>query len=162
MREVTSRMSADPQELEPGAAIERFVSELVRWRTRPDVRRSMRDPRRAAGDELSATDVWLLRYLHEAGASRPGDLAAFQGVDKSTVTSQLRRLEDRKLVRRTADPSDRRAALVGLTALGRRRHDAAAARAQGVLDGLVDDWSERDRAQLARLLGRLTDRLQRD
>lgn len=139
----------------PGVAIERFVSELVRWATRPEVSRSMR----ASGHDLSATDEWLMRHLYEVGPVRFTELAAFQSVDKSTVTAQVRRLEDNHLVLRATDPTDRRAVLVRLSAKGRRVHQASVARAQDVLDSLVEGWSESDRSTLARLLTRLTHEL---
>lgn len=138
-----------------GAAIEHFVSELLRWGTRPEVARAMR----AEGEELSATDEWLLRRLYDVGPVRLSELAAFQGVDRSTITSQVRRLEDGGLVLRAADPDDRRAVLVRLSARGRRLHEATVARAREVLDGLVDDWPDADRAALVRLLTELTRRL---
>ena len=62
-------------------------------------------------------------------ATRPGTVdagAAYrvgQGVDKSTITTQLRRLTGRGLVDRELDRHDARAVLVSSSAAGRRLHE---------------------------------------
>src|SRR5687768_3865131 len=93
------------------------VSQILRWATRSDVRSSMRGP---TGQDLSLTDIWLLGAVVEQGPLRAGDLAVWQGVDKSTVTPQLRRLDEAGLVTRSPDPDDGRATLVSATARGLR------------------------------------------
>lgn len=145
-----------PTETTAGMALERFVSVLLRWGSRGDVRRAMLSDR---VDDLSTTDEWLLRRIIDVGPVRLSDLAAWQAVDRSTMTSQVRHLEGLGLVSREPDPSDRRASLVSPTFVGRRLHGTNVARARMVLDQLLEDWSETDRADLARLLTRVTDKL---
>lgn len=131
--------------------VSRAVTDLVRWATRGDVRRRLAGP---AGQDLSPTDMWLLVAIEDQGPVRASDLAAWQGVDKSTVTPQVRRLEDRGLVAREADPVDRRAVRLTITAQGRRVHRRTAAAATAVVDGALADWDDADREDLARLLTR--------
>jgi DNA-binding MarR family transcriptional regulator len=149
--------TGDSQVPAVGAALERCVSALLRWSTRAEVQRSMR----AGRTPLSPTDVWLLCRLVDDGPSRLSELAAWQSVDKSTMTTQVGRLERQALVSRRPDPSDRRAVLVRATPKGRRLQRSNVVVAQRVFDGLVADWPEADKEELARLLTRLTDLLDR-
>ncbi|MCO1654631.1 MarR family winged helix-turn-helix transcriptional regulator [Pseudonocardia humida] len=89
-----------------------------------------------------------------SGPLRVSELAEWQGVDKSTMTMQVRRLEERGLVERRPDPRDRRGVLVRATPRGRRvrsRMDAAGA---AVFTDMLRDWPAADRAALTDLLER--------
>jgi DNA-binding MarR family transcriptional regulator len=129
---------------------------MARWAGRPDVRVALLG---RAGRELSGNDVHLLRTVVARGPVRASDLAAWQGVDKSTISTQVRRLEERGLVARRPDPADRRAVLFTATARGRklrRRMDTAGA---ALFGELLRDWPEEDRLALATLLDRFSRRL---
>jgi DNA-binding MarR family transcriptional regulator len=91
----------------------------------------------------------------EHGAVRMRVLADWQGVDKSTMTAHVRRLEERGLVVRQPDPGDRRAVLVRATPDAERAIDRNSATARALLGELVGEWSPRERTELTRLLGRL-------
>lgn len=110
-----------------------------------------------AGAGLSPTDLWLLDGVVRHGPLRIGDLAVWQGVDKSTLTIQLRRLAGRGLVQRTTDPADGRAVLVTPSAEGRQLHERVTRHGAVVLAGLLADWSPDERMDLARLLTRFAD-----
>jgi DNA-binding MarR family transcriptional regulator len=140
----------------PADQVRLCVSQLLRWGTRVDVRRSMRGP---TGQDLSATDTWLLGAIVEQAPLRVGDLAVWQGVDKSTVTPQLRRLEERGLVSRRPDPADRRAVLVSATARGRRVLEEIHAAGVALFESVLAEWSPAEQQQLADLLTRFTDQL---
>lgn len=140
----------DPRR-EGGARIQAAVTRIVRWAGRSDVRWRLLG---AAGRGLSAVEVNVLRTVVASGPLRISELAEWQGVDKSTMTPQVRRLEERGLVERRPDPQDRRGVLVRATPRGRRvrsRMDAAGA---AVFDDILRDWSAADRAALADLLER--------
>ena len=134
------------------AAMERAVLAITRWATRPDVRRRLLADE---GEAFSSTDTWLLAHLAEGGATRMRILADWQGVDKSTMTAHVRRLEGRGLVIRESDPDDRRAVLVRATPDAERRLERNSATARALLGELVGEWTERERTELTRLLGRL-------
>jgi DNA-binding MarR family transcriptional regulator len=60
----------------------------------------------------------LLRTLYDVESKNPSHLATELGMTKGAITKIVDRLADRKLVLRRADPHDRRAQSVSLTAAG--------------------------------------------
>ena len=84
-----------------------------------------------------------------------GDLAAELRVHPSTLTGVIQRLIAQRLLARAADPSDRRRAVLRLTARGARvnavRHGTVEAAIAAALAGV----SDRDRAAMRRVLDRL-------
>jgi DNA-binding MarR family transcriptional regulator len=66
---------------------------------------------------LSRTDVGLLRAL-DGGPRRITELAELEGLAQPTITLLVKRLEERRLVRRERGPDDGRVVLVSLTATG--------------------------------------------
>jgi DNA-binding MarR family transcriptional regulator len=121
---------------------------------------STRSPRqrerlqRALGLSLSDTNLGVLRLVQRQGPVAVSEVARRLEVDLSNASRQLRVLEDQGLVTRAADPDDRRVARVAVTATGRRVLDRARAIALNDYAVALDDWSARDRAQLATLLDR--------
>lgn len=138
-------------------ALERAVPMLVRWFTRGEVKRSM-----LANVEpsLSWTDAWLLGRIADTGPVRLSSLAAWQEVDRSTMTTQVRRLENLGLVDRTTDPADGRAVLVRATRTGAARHRQTKRTARSVYEVLLQDWSAEDLAAAERVARRLTSTLE--
>lgn len=153
----TERDTPD-DEVSAGAAVQTALSRVLRWASRPAVRARLSGP---AGRGLSATDGWLLGQVVTAGPVRLSTLAAFQDVDKSTITPQVRRLEERGLVLRRPDPDDARAALLSPTTAGRRLHRRVVASGAAVFDEVMQSWPEADRRALGTLLLRLTTDLER-
>jgi DNA-binding MarR family transcriptional regulator len=130
---------------------------LVRWFTRGEVKRSM-----LANVEpsLSWTDAWLLGRIADTGPVRLSSLAAWQEVDRSTMTTQVRRLENLGLVDRSTDPEDGRAVLVRATHAGAARHRQTKGTARSVYESLIQDWSAEDLAAAERVARRLTSTLE--
>lgn len=114
----------------------------------------------AAGVDISQQGVQLLRALLRHGELPIAGLATAAHMDISAVSRQLRPLEEAELVRRAAAADDGRVALVALTPAGTKA--ARKIRQVGLrhLSESLSDWSDRDRAQLARLMTRLVDDLQ--
>lgn len=134
-------------------ALERAVPMLVRWFTRGEVKRSMLA---TAEPSLSWTDAWLLGRIADTGPVRLSSLAAWQEVDRSTMTTQVQRLESLGLVDRTTDPKDGRAVLVRATRSGAARHRQTKGTARLVYESLLQDWSAEDLAAAERVALRLT------
>jgi DNA-binding MarR family transcriptional regulator len=88
--------------------------------------------RNSAESGISNPEAHLLAYLLSYGPCSVGQLLAVFGHKKSTLTSILDRLEDRKFVLRTVNPQDRRSFLVALTEAG----GAAAQRIRSQLETL--------------------------
>lgn len=140
----------------PGADLERAITAVVRWAGRTDARRELVGP---TADGLSAVDVTMLQLVVDHGPVRASDLADLQGVDKSTVTPQVRRLEERGMLAREPDPSDGRASLLTVTARGSRTNDEIHAAGAAVFDAVLSEWPDGDRRTIARLLSRFADDL---
>lgn len=110
------------------------------------------------GEELEFGAIVLMKaLLHE-----PLRLSALAGLlerDASTISRQVRQLEDRGLLERTGDPDDGRASRIGLTPEGRTRLAAGAERRRAFVGRLLEDWPPEDRERLRLLLNRLLDQL---
>jgi DNA-binding MarR family transcriptional regulator len=113
-----------------------------------------------AAVEIGLNDVrdWLVLAVLDDGQQRTQlELSRLVCVDKTTLISVLDRLEQRELVVRTVDPSDRRVRIPQITSAGQRVYakfatarDAAESRA---LAGFAPD----ERAMLLGLLARIVD-----
>jgi DNA-binding MarR family transcriptional regulator len=78
---------------------------------------------------LTPEDWSVLCSLHLRGpdaTTSPGALARDLEISSGAMTSRLDRLETAGYIRRVADPSDRRAVVVGITDEGRQAWDEAA------------------------------------
>ncbi|MGH8994833.1 MAG: MarR family winged helix-turn-helix transcriptional regulator [Acidimicrobiales bacterium] len=107
--------------------------------------------------DLSRADVQLLHILSEAGDGiRLGEVAERLGVDAPTVTRRAQQLESRGLLRRAADPLDKRAQLVQLTAAGTRSVERTRSVFRRWLEEVLADWTGSERLELAALLERFT------
>jgi DNA-binding MarR family transcriptional regulator len=109
---------------------------------------------------LSATDAWLLGRITDTGPVRLSQLADWQEVDRSTMTTQVRRLETLGLVARTPDPSDGRAVLVRATRAGAARHRRTKQTARAVYEKLLANWTDDDLQQAAHVAARLVETLE--
>ncbi|MFI8516279.1 MarR family winged helix-turn-helix transcriptional regulator [Streptomyces sp. NPDC085481] len=105
---------------------------------------------------------FLMMALWDCGPVRQSTLIQSLGLDPSTVTKMLQRLEQCGHVRRRPDPADKRAVLVEPTEQG----EDLRARVEEVWTGLerhsLAGLDEAERAELARLLGRLEGNLCRE
>jgi DNA-binding MarR family transcriptional regulator len=119
---------------------------------------SMRELR-TAHPGLDRAGVTLLGALDASAGARPSDIAAAVGLDLSTVSRQLRQLEDLGLLSRRPDGADRRASRLSLTARGRDSLAMVRARRAEMLGEVFGDWPGAERHEFLRLLNRLLDGL---
>ncbi|MCY0094305.1 MarR family winged helix-turn-helix transcriptional regulator [Hoeflea ulvae] len=89
------------------------------------------------------------------GALTPGDLARDMMLSPPAMTNRIDRLVARGLVERRADPDDRRALRVALTAAGRELADTAVKTHLEVEESLLADLAQHERDDLTRLLARI-------
>jgi DNA-binding MarR family transcriptional regulator len=132
------------------STIEQIERELTRL-----IRRALRfrvdDVR---GHYLERPSYSILAKIYDDGPQRFGVLAWSFGLDPSTITRQVQALEQDALVRRTADPADRRAYLLELTDEGRTTLELVRGERRRVLRSLLETWPEADLAAFATLLER--------
>jgi len=110
-------------------------------------------------DPIDVIDAHVLARVKEAGAVRPSDLASAVGLDLSTVSRRLARLEAQGLLLRDTDPDDARASRVRLSAAGKNVLGGVLANRAKVLHDVLAGWDEPARTELAALLRRLADDL---
>ncbi|NNM96432.1 MAG: MarR family transcriptional regulator [Candidatus Dormibacteraeota bacterium] len=133
------------------------LTAIVGWASRNDVQTEVM---RRAHCSLPISHIWLLVRIANSGPCHPSDLAVVSGVDNSTITPKLQRLEAEDLLGRRSDPADRRAALVHITPAGiRLLKRIRIARAQLVVEAMAGLTPERRNAlesalsELAAVLG---------
>lgn len=107
----------------------------------------------SAGDVyLERSGYGILCQLADEGPQRLGALATAFGLDPSTITRQVKALEDGGLAARTTDASDRRASILDLTEEGREVLQASRLHRRTRLFQAMSDWPEEERAEFGRLL----------
>jgi DNA-binding MarR family transcriptional regulator len=108
----------------------------------------------AAAHDLSLTQLRALAVLRDR-EPKMAELAAYLGLDRSSVSGLIDRAAKRGLVRRDTSSDDGRAVRVSLTAEGHR----LAARLTGEIGGLIapmtDNLSPADQKRLSLLLRKL-------
>lgn len=108
---------------------------------------------RRAGVELDRSGAALLYKLHTEGDNlRLTDLAERLGIDSPAVTRKVQQLERLGMVRRTPDPGDARAFRLAITTNGEEAITRLLEARRQWLQELLEDWSDSDRADFARLL----------
>jgi DNA-binding MarR family transcriptional regulator len=107
---------------------------------------------------LTGGDFDVLATLRRSGPPyrlTPGELSRSTMVTTGGMTKRLDRLETQRLIRREADPSDRRGRLIALTDEGRALIDRAVEAHVQNEHRLLSDLPAAKRKQLAALLGEL-------
>jgi DNA-binding MarR family transcriptional regulator len=106
---------------------------------------------------LSLRDHIVLSALHKSAGMTQIELARAIGIDKTTLGSELDRLERSGLIERSVDPRDRRARMLAITPQGdelRSTVSVAAERAENVaLSAFSSDEVARLRRMLFDLIG---------
>ena len=112
----------------------------------------------AAGGSLG---TWIvLSALSDDGVVSQTVLASRMQVEGATITHHVDRLEKLGLVRREIDPADRRVRKIELTPEGIRLHKSLLAAAKEFEAALFADISERQQAELRRMLDRIRTNLE--
>ena len=114
-----------------------------------------------AAVEIGLKDArdWLVLAALDDGRPRTQlELSRVVCVDKTTLISVLDRLEERDLVARTVDPSDRRVRIPQITATGRRVYAKFETARDAAEHSALEGVDEADRSVLLNLLARIADR----
>lgn len=131
------------------------LSELEREMYR--VRRALNNLRTDV--DIDRAGLGVLWALEEHGEQRMSDVAAFLGLDLSTVSRQVRTLADEGLLARVSDPVDGRASRLSITGRGTDVLDQFRSRRRAVLSERLRGWTADDVDTLTALLGRIADDL---
>lgn len=108
---------------------------------------------------ISAAQLFVLSQLADRGTLSIKELAQATMTDRSSVADVVDRLAQRRLLRRSPDPADRRRAVVRLTPAGRALlKRAPAAPTKLLLDGLAG-LNQREIRALSTTLVRLCEEL---
>lgn len=75
--------------------------------------------RKATQSSLTGPQLTILTHLAEGGPERISEIARKEGIRMPTASNSLHQLEQRELVERVRDTSDRRGVLVQITDKGR-------------------------------------------
>jgi DNA-binding MarR family transcriptional regulator len=110
---------------------------------------------RRAGSTLDRALFPLLIRVNLSDGVTVGELADTVGRHHTTVSRQVTVLEQQGLVRREADPLDKRHAVVEVTEAGRAEAARIAAARREVMTEAFAGWTSDDKADLRRLVTKL-------
>ncbi|WP_432000680.1 MarR family winged helix-turn-helix transcriptional regulator [Streptomyces sioyaensis] len=113
----------------------------------------LRDTGLYAGQEL------LMMRLWQEGEQRQADLIKTLGLDPSTVTKMLKRLEQSGFVTRAPSATDRRAVTVRPTRAGQALRERVEQAWRELEEATTAGLTREERAVAMRLLGRITENL---
>ncbi|NYI04938.1 MarR family winged helix-turn-helix transcriptional regulator [Allostreptomyces psammosilenae] len=139
------------------AAIERALSRIRRSQRRGALARQA--VLEGAAPEAVAHLPVLDAVAEPPGEVTVGAVAERIGVDPSRASRMVAAAIGAGLVRRGASPSDGRRSPLELTAAGRGLLERARERRLAHIRRLTADWTDAERREFARLLGRFTDAL---
>jgi DNA-binding MarR family transcriptional regulator len=146
-----STLDPNPADAERTARLRAVIGRLSR-RLRPTV----------AGSGLTPSQISVLFTIVRRGPLRLAEVAEIEGLNPTMLSRITAQLTDDGLIRRSADPGDRRAAFVAATAAGRRVRERIHRERTRALGGHVQELDEHEREVLwaaLPVLERLADRL---
>lgn len=111
----------------------------------------------ASGDGLRGYHYRLLAALDQFGPASQADLGRDAGIDRSDVTVVLTQMEERGLVVREVDSSNRRRKIVSITKAGTAKLRELDEVLDGIQERLLAPLSPAQRVQFAKIMTRLGD-----
>jgi MarR family transcriptional regulator, transcriptional regulator for hemolysin len=108
---------------------------------------------------LAIAQLPVLYALKDGSSLTQTELAKLAQIEQPTMAQLLVRMERDKLIRRTANPQDRRSSLISLTPLALKRLPAARAVLSEGNKEALQGFTDREAATLSRLLMRVVKNL---
>jgi DNA-binding MarR family transcriptional regulator len=136
----------------------RYLGDVIRWARL----RSFDLIESRSGVKLDRSGIVIIATLHRIGPMRMSDLAADIGLDRSTISRQVAAVVRSGYVQKMDDTADARASLLILTAIGQAARKQLADAWHDIVIELLETWTHQEKADLARLLGKLTYQLRAD
>ncbi len=112
--------------------------------------------REAADNQLTVSQLKLLKLVNLAGGHTITEVAAFLGISRAAASKSVDRLARRMLLRRKEGEEDRRAIFLSLTGAGTRLLEAYDAATRRKLAEVFDQFSREELQQLVNMLDRLS------
>ena len=109
----------------------------------------------ARGSDLTPVQYTVLAGVCTHPDIEQGELSEVVGYDRATVGGVLDRLEKKGLVKRSVSPNDRRVRLLAISPAGTALLKRLAPAILDAQDAVLEPLDERERTELARLLGKL-------
>jgi DNA-binding MarR family transcriptional regulator len=113
--------------------------------------------RMAEALEINPTDLQFINLLEIHGPLTPGKLAQATGLTTGGVTVVLDRLEKAGVIRRAANPSDRRSSIIHVSPKFLRTAQAAYGEMGRATDRLFGEFSEKELAVVLAFLKKAND-----
>ncbi|WP_228387480.1 MULTISPECIES: MarR family winged helix-turn-helix transcriptional regulator [unclassified Nocardioides] len=120
-------------------------------------RRRLREHASSVHPDLTPLGFALLTASQHLGRCPQSALVQRMQADKGAVSRAVAQLEHFGLIRREADPADRRSQLLELTPAGRAALAGVDSRSRELLHGQLEGWTLAEVQQLRDLLTRLND-----
>ncbi len=140
----------------PARAIDDFLGSAHVFASAVDEVVEARLLREVAGDQVTVSQLKLLKLVAMTDAQTIGDVALFLGVSNAAASKAVDKLVRRKLLRRAEGEKDRRVIHLSLTPASRRVLGAYEQAKEQVLAGIFQKFSEQDLRRTADLLDRLS------
>jgi DNA-binding MarR family transcriptional regulator len=142
---LAASQSAATASLPPTAAVETEPTERLRA-VLGRLSRRLRPTQ--AGSGLTPSEISVLFTVVRFGPLRLSELAEIERLNPTMLSRIAAQLADSGLIRRSADPGDRRAALVQASAAGRRMRERIHRERTRALDAHVQELDEAERVVL--------------
>ena len=108
---------------------------------------------------LNSTDFSGLDLIFYRGVSTPSELAVFTGLSSGSTTAMIDRLEKAKLIKREANPDDRRGTLLVINKVGAKKFGPLFASARAAQDTLLDNFTDTELRIISRYFKASTEML---
>jgi DNA-binding MarR family transcriptional regulator len=103
---------------------------------------------------LSTSHASVLFALYKHGPQTMNVVADLIGKDKATLTSLVKKLEEKKLIKRIKNPSDSRSFLLDLTEDSLQKQEMMRTISRKLKDLIYKDFTRKDKVAITRLLNR--------
>ena len=148
--------------MSPAATLDELETSLAAVMRLLTDRATTSDLTRRCGYDLPPASWALLEHLDARGSLRVSDIAACHGVDISSITPRLKRLEDAGLVSRQRVPTDARSFLISITPKGTRALAGVHAARRDFLEQAIGGTGPAELAITAEVLACIASRLSND
>lgn len=122
--------------------------------------RKIKIPNTFLSRDIDINSFWQLAPLRDNSVLRPSEIALQLGLDSSTVSRNIQKLEKQNLVERREDPTDARAYLIALTDDGRQILDIVSQARRKKFESVLSHWDHDEISSLLYQLTRFTDELE--